>query len=75
MRCRICNREAQKQAQSESKYCELHEKGYQNILKKFEMWRKASDIEWKKYLRDIANNPFTGIWAREVAENLLKEKA
>jgi len=39
------------------------------------VWRKASDIEWKEYLREIANNPFTGMWAREVAEDLLKEKA
>lgn len=74
MKCKVCSRELLTQAQSKSKYCELHEKAYQNIIQKFEAWKKASNIEWKEYLKEIARNPFTGTWAKEVAENLLKEE-
>jgi len=71
LKCKVCSREAQ----SQSEYCELHEKAYQNIRQKFEVWKKASGVEWKEYLKEIAKNPFTGTWAREVAENLLSKEA
>jgi len=70
LRCKVCSREAQTQ----SEYCELHEKAYQSIRQKFEVWKKASDVEWKEYLENIAKNPLTGTWAREVAENLLSKE-
>jgi len=72
LKCRVCSREAQTQPQSE--YCELHEKAYQNIRKKFEVWKKASGVEWREYLVEIAKNSFTGTWAKEVAENLLSKQ-
>lgn len=31
---------------------------------------KALKSSWKEYLREIAKNPLTGKWAREVAEQL-----
>jgi len=71
LKCKVCNREAQTQPKSE--YCELHEKAYQSIRQKFEAWKKAAGVEWKEYLTEIAKNPFTGMWAREVAEDLLSE--
>ena len=72
MKCNVCSREAQVQPQS--KYCELHQKAYENIQKKFEAWKKASNVEWKEYLTEVAKNPLTGMWAREVAESLLSWK-
>ena len=72
MKCKVCSREAQ--TQPLSKYCELHDKAYENLQKKFEVWKNASNIEWRNYLREVARNPLTGIWAREVAENLLSEE-
>jgi len=30
------------------------------------------EISWKEYLSEIAKNPLTGEWAREVAEQLIK---
>jgi len=71
LKCKVCSREAQTQ----SEHCELHEKAYQNIRQKFEVWKKASGVEWKQYLEEIAKNPSTGTWAREVAENLLSKEA
>ncbi len=72
MKCKVCSRPAQSQAQNS--YCELHQKAYENLQKKFQDWKKASTIEWKKYLQEVAKNPFTGIWAKEVAETLLSEE-
>jgi len=69
LKCKVCSREAQ--AHPPSEYCELHEKAYQNIRLKFEGWKKALNIEWEEYLNEIAKSPLTGIWAKEVAENLL----
>jgi hypothetical protein len=59
--------------QPQSKYCGLHEKAYENIRKKFENWKSALNIEWRNYLQEVAKNPSTGVWAKEVAENLLSE--
>jgi adenylosuccinate synthase len=47
-------------------------RAYKSILKKYEVWKKALDISWKEYLSEIAKNPFTGEWAKEVAEHLIK---
>ena len=72
MKCKVCSREAQ--TQPPSSYCELHHKVYENLLEKFKVWRKASNIDWKDYLQEVAKNQLTGIWAKEVAENLLIEE-
>lgn len=66
MKCKICNREADKE------YCEVHMKAYENIVKKYDSWEKALEISWKEYLSEIAKNPFTGEWAKEVAQHLTK---
>jgi hypothetical protein len=68
MKCRICNREALE------KYCELHEKAHKNIVQKYEDWRRTMDISWKEYLNRIVKNPYTGSWAKEIAEQLLKNE-
>ena len=67
MKCRICNREAVE------KYCELHEKAYRSIVQKYDDWKRAIDISWKEYLNEILKNPYTGSWAKEVAEKLMKD--
>ncbi|MBX5328193.1 MAG: hypothetical protein QHH18_00415 [Candidatus Bathyarchaeota archaeon] len=67
MKCAICSREA-----VENHYCELHFKAYESILKKYEQWKKALEISWKEYLSEIAKNPLTGEWAKEVSEYLSK---
>jgi len=72
LKCKVCSREVQ--AQPQSKYCEHHQKAYENIQKKFEVWKKASNIDWKNYLKGVAKNPLTGTWAKEVAESMLAEE-
>jgi hypothetical protein len=71
LKCKVCSRETGPQ----SDFCEPHEKAYRNILQKFEVWKEALNIEWKEYLKEIAKNPLTGAWAKEVAESLLSNEA
>lgn len=68
MKCKVCNREAI------TEYCELHEKACESIVKKYDVWKKALAISWIDYLNEIIKNPYTGSWAKEVAERLLDEK-
>ena len=67
MKCKVCEREA------ENEYCELHEKAYRNVLREYDVWKKASDVSWKQYLSELVKNQYTGVWAREVAESLISE--
>ena len=60
--------------QPQSEYCELHQKAYENIQRKFEEWKSALNIEWREYLNELVRNQLTGIWVKEVAENLLSSK-
>jgi len=41
-------------------------------MEKYDRWRKATGISWKEYLSEIAKNPLTGEWAREVAHSLVE---
>lgn len=67
MKCKICSREA-----VENGYCELHLRAYETVVKKYDSWKKDLEISWKEYLSQIAMNPLTGEWAKEVAEHLMK---
>lgn len=67
MKCVICSKEAAKKG-----YCKRHRKAYENIVKKYDEWKRALEISWKEYLSEIIKNPLTGEWAKEVAEYLVK---
>ena len=67
MKCKICDRE------TITKYCELHEKAYESIVQKYNVWKRALEISWKEYLNEVIKNPFTGMLAKEVAKELLSE--
>ena len=69
--CKACSKEANEKGA----YCELHAKAYENILHKYDRWKKALGIAWKDYLNEVIKNPLTGVWAKEVALQLLTEKA
>ena len=68
MKCKVCGREAQKD------YCMFHEAACQNVVQKFEDWKQATAVSWREYLKELVENSFTGTWAKEVAEYLLKNK-
>lgn len=67
MKCKICNKEAT------NEYCELHEKAHESLFKKYDDWKKALEISWKEYLNEVMKNQYSGVWAKEVAQYLLKK--
>jgi hypothetical protein len=69
LNCKACNREA-----GEREFCAVHLKSYENIVEAYSSWRKSLKIPWKRYLRKIKENPFTGVWAKEVAEYLISSE-
>jgi hypothetical protein len=69
LNCKICDREA-----VEKDFCALHLKAYENIVKKYDFWRKALQISWKEYLSEIQQNSLTGEWAKEVANYLINNE-
>jgi hypothetical protein len=70
MSCKICTRPIK-----ENGYCSLHLKAYQNIIEKFEVWKKASMVSWENYLVEISKNSLTGEWAKEVAKHLIEDES
>ncbi|MFC1486919.1 hypothetical protein ACFLRN_04435 [Thermoproteota archaeon] len=68
MKCIFCGRE------SVEKYCGFHDDAYRNVVKKFVDWKKATGVSWKEYLKAVVKNSYTGAWAKEIAEHLLKNK-
>ena len=51
----------------------MHLKAYRNIVDKFEVWKRASDVSWQQYLLEIQKNSLTGEWAKEVLKHLIEE--
>ena len=68
MKCMICDRQA------EVKYCKLHERAYSNIIKKYKIWMMALEISWEKYLVEILKNNKSGLWVKEVAEQMFSSQ-
>ena len=68
MNCVICKRK------SDEKYCGFHKEAYNNILRKYVFWKRAKEISWKEYLKEVVEISYTGIWAKEVVEYLLENK-
>jgi hypothetical protein len=49
----------------------LHLEALENIIAKFDLWRKALKISWREYLREIKQNSLAGEWVKEVADFLI----
>ena len=69
MRCAICHRES-----GEFNYCKFHVKAHENIMTRYEQWNAALNISWKEYLSEIAKNPLSGEWVKEVAQHLMSDR-
>jgi len=68
--CTICDREI-----SSGNYCKYHEEAFQNLQEKYDEWLEAyGELSFLDYLQKVIQNPETGIWAKEVAEDLVKKE-
>ena len=70
MECEVCGRELSTTVDDEG-YCERHLNAYLNIKKQFGAWKRAENISWKEYLKELTKNEYTGLWAKELAEKML----
>ena len=69
MNCKICFRKSAKNG-----FCQIHLKAYENIVEKYDFWKKALKISWKEYLSEIMQNALTGEWAKEVVKHLINNE-
>ncbi|MBS7619840.1 hypothetical protein KEJ21_04245 [Candidatus Bathyarchaeota archaeon] len=69
-KCSICDREKE----SGSDLCYRHEKAYKNLKKVYIKWKKAVNIDWNEYLKEVIEIPETGTWVKEVALNLINNQ-
>ena len=67
MKCKICTKE------TAAEFCELHQKAHENLIKRYDDWKKALEVSWGHYLNEILKNEYSGVWVREVAEYLISE--
>ncbi len=65
--CKIC----QRKHEENSEYCSFHQKAYNNLQKTFKLWSQALNIDWLTFLREVTDNPATGDWVKEVADEIL----
>lgn len=70
MRCAICGR----RVIPGGNFCDRHYAAYNNLIRTFKRWKDSMNVSWKEYLRIIKDNPSTGLWAKEVANHLLKKE-
>lgn len=70
VKCQICGKESA----DENEFCDSHFVANKNIEETYVKWRKALKITRNEYLKKIKENPFTGIWAKEVACYLITKE-
>ena len=66
MLCKACGGKS-----GEREFCPVHLKAFENVVEKYEVWRKALNITWEEYLREIEKHSLTGEWAKEVTAHML----
>ena len=67
--CTICKREIPL-----GDYCKYHQEAYQNLKEKYDEWLEAfGELTFVEYLQKLIANPDTGLWVKEVAENLVQK--
>jgi len=69
LKCAVCGRKS-----AQDNFCRFHQKAYENVVRSYGQWRRALDISWKEYLSQIANNPLTGEWTRELVQHVMKSE-
>lgn len=69
MKCKLCERIA-----DDKEICKYHKLAYNELKKKYLIWKEALDINWKDYLSEIEKNSLTGYWAKEVIDFIKKSE-
>ena len=56
-----------------SEYCLYHQKAYMNLNEAYKTWKKALNVEWNEFLKEVSEKQESGRWVREIAVDLLKD--
>ena len=68
MKCKICDEE------STGDYCLAHSVAMKNLKETYKTWKKAMNIDWKKYLEAVRQNKNSGEWVVELCKHLLEKE-
>jgi len=68
--CTLCWR----RREDGSEYCTYHLLAQKNLLKAFQDWREALEIEWRDFLVSVVARQESGEWVRDVAIHLLEKE-
>jgi DNA topoisomerase-1 len=66
-KCIICNREAYK-----NNLCKYHYQALEELVKKYEEWKRREGVSWERYISSIRKLKSTGKWIIEVIDSLDK---
>ena len=67
--CSLCWR----RREDGSEYCTYHLAAQENLLKVFQSWKEALEIESRDFLVAVAARQESGKWVRDVAHHLLEK--
>lgn len=59
---------------SGSEYCRYHHAAIKNLEIAHQDWEKAVGIGWLDFLKEVMERKETGVWAKDVAADLLSKE-
>jgi hypothetical protein len=68
--CKVCERE-----KVSENYCKYHERAHQNVMEAYDDWQEGyGELSFEEYLKKLIENKATGVWAKQIAEELLEKE-
>ena len=68
--CPLCWR----RRDDDSGYCTYHLAAQENLLRAFQDWQEAHEIDWRDFLVAVVARQESGEWVRDVAHHLLENE-
>jgi len=74
-RCRVCGGSSGGGSGADSGgLCACHEAAWREVCGHYPTWEARMGAGWGEYLAEVARNPLTGAWVREVAEFMIRNR-
>jgi hypothetical protein len=68
VRCKICLRET-----VEGDYCGYHQEAYAHLVDAYDTWKGSTGVNWAEFLSEVSTTKEIGVWARDVAQDILSK--
>ena len=73
MKCIICKKEV---LENSNQLCQYHTDARNNLKEGFKKWCDAyGELDWKIYIKKIAERSEAGVWVRECCEFLIQDES